>query len=200
MSRTGCRGGGRCGVGRWLRSRPLQAIRTPVSRAPKGGILLSRRIGSHLATSKPVPPALLQEAIAKAARRTVQSERPGLAAGAFAFGAMRTRLCGKRSRAWRSLAVGQRRGAARDRPLRRAGDRREGDVDRGAPPHREARRADRAAAAAGSSASRIARGGRACLPGAEEPASRDRRAGRVRMEGVETAPLRGAAEEAGVRS
>ena len=35
--------------------------------------------------SKPVQLSLLQEARAKAARRKGQSERPGLAAGAFAF-------------------------------------------------------------------------------------------------------------------
>jgi hypothetical protein len=62
--------------------------------------------------SKPVQLFLLQEARAKAARRTVQSERPGLAAGAFAFCGVRTAFCDKGLRAWRSLGVGQRSGVA----------------------------------------------------------------------------------------
>ena len=62
--------------------------------------------------SKPVQLFLLQEAIAKAARRTVQSERPGPTAGAFAFCGVRTRFCDKGMRAPRSLRVGQWSGAA----------------------------------------------------------------------------------------
>ena len=49
---------------------------------------------------------------AKAARRPVQSERPGLTAGAFAFGGVRTPFCDKGLRARRSLGVGQRGGVA----------------------------------------------------------------------------------------
>ena len=55
--------------------------------------------------SKPVQLSLLQEARAKLARLQVQSERPGLTAGAFAFGGVRTPFCDKGLRAWRSLAV-----------------------------------------------------------------------------------------------
>ena len=62
--------------------------------------------------SKPVQPSLLQEARAKLARPTVQSERPGQTAGAFAFRGVRTRFWDKGLRAWRSLAVGQRSGLA----------------------------------------------------------------------------------------
>jgi hypothetical protein len=58
-----------------------------------------------------VGPGLLQEARAKPARRTVQSERPGLPAGAFALCAVRTAFCDKGLRARRSLGVGQGRGA-----------------------------------------------------------------------------------------
>ena len=43
--------------------------------------------------SKPVQPALLQEARAKLARLQVQSERPGHTAGAFALCGVRTRFC-----------------------------------------------------------------------------------------------------------
>ena len=71
--------------------------------------------------SKPVQLFLLQEAIAKAARRTVQSERPGPTAGAFAFCGVRTAFCRKGLRARRSLRVGQRSGLAEalaDRPGR----------------------------------------------------------------------------------
>ena len=73
------------------------------------------RLGSRNPTfcSKYVPLGLLQEARAKLARQQVQSERPGLPAGAFAFGGVRTRLCDKGLHARRSLGVGQRRGAAR---------------------------------------------------------------------------------------
>jgi len=67
---------------------------------------------TQLACSKPVSLSLLQEARAKAPRRTVQSERPGLTAGAFALCGVRTRFCDKGLRAWRSLGVGQRSGAA----------------------------------------------------------------------------------------
>jgi len=63
-----------------------------------------------------VGPGLLQEARAKLARPTVQSERPGLPAGAFAFCGVRTAFCDKGLRARRSPllqhGVGQRRGAA----------------------------------------------------------------------------------------
>ena len=59
--------------------------------------------------SKPVQLSLLQEARAKAARRPVKSERPGLAAGAFAFCGVRTAFCANGLRARRSLTVGQRR-------------------------------------------------------------------------------------------
>ena len=59
-----------------------------------------------------VGPGLLQEARAKAARRTVQSERPGHTAGAFAFCGVRTAFCDKGLRARRSLGVGQRSGVA----------------------------------------------------------------------------------------
>jgi hypothetical protein len=55
---------------------------------------------------------LLQEARAKLARRTVQSERPGHTAGAFAFCGVRTPFCDKGLRAPRSLGVGQRGGVA----------------------------------------------------------------------------------------
>jgi hypothetical protein len=55
---------------------------------------------------------LLQEARAKLARPTVKSERPGLAAGAFAFCGVRTAFCDKGLRARRSRGVGQGRGAA----------------------------------------------------------------------------------------
>ena len=70
--------------------------------------------------SKSVQLSLLQEARAKLARLQVKSERPGLTAGAFAFCAMRTRFCDKGLRAWRSLGVGQRRGAAECLADRRA--------------------------------------------------------------------------------
>jgi hypothetical protein len=49
---------------------------------------------------------------AKLARPTVKSERPGLAAGAFAFCGVRTAFCDKGLRARGSLRVGQTRGAA----------------------------------------------------------------------------------------
>ena len=62
--------------------------------------------------SKPVQLFLLQEARAKLARPTVKSERPGLTAGAFAFGGVRTPFCDKGLRARRSLGVGQRSGVA----------------------------------------------------------------------------------------
>ena len=62
--------------------------------------------------SKPVQLSLLQEARAKLAHPLVQSERPGLPAGAFAFGGVRTPFCGKGLRARRSLVVGQRSGEA----------------------------------------------------------------------------------------
>ena len=82
--------------------------------------------------SKPVQLSLLQEARAKLARPTVKSERPGLAAGAFAFCGVRTALFDKGLRARRSLAVGQRnawaevladrRGRARGLSLRASRD------------------------------------------------------------------------------
>ncbi len=59
-----------------------------------------------------VGPGLLQEARAKLARQQVKSERPGLPAGAFAFGGVRTPFCDKGLRAPRSLGVGQRSGVA----------------------------------------------------------------------------------------
>ena len=69
-------------------------------------------VASHRRRVNKVGSGLLQEARAKLARPTVQSERPGLTAGAFAFCGVRTRICNKGLRAWRSLAVGQRSGVA----------------------------------------------------------------------------------------
>ena len=92
--------------------------------ARQRGISLSLRIGSQLSCSKPVSPALLQEARAKLARQSVKSERPGLTAGAFAFCGVRTPFCDKGLRAPRSLGVGQRSGVAEvlaDRPGRARG-------------------------------------------------------------------------------
>jgi len=63
------------------------------------------------AISKGVAPALLQEARAKLARQQVKSERPGLPAGAFAFGGVRTPFCDRGLRVRRSRGVGQRRDA-----------------------------------------------------------------------------------------
>ena len=72
------------------------------------------------------------EARAKLARPTVQSERPGLPAGAFAFCGVRTAFCDKGLRARRSRVVGQgsglaevladRRGRARGLSLRASRD------------------------------------------------------------------------------
>jgi hypothetical protein len=72
------------------------------------------RLGSRNPTfwSKPVRLGLLQEARAKLARQQVQSERPGLPAGAFALCGVRTAFCDKGLRARRSRGVGQGRGAA----------------------------------------------------------------------------------------
>ena len=80
--------------------------------ARQRGISLSKGVGSQFACSKPVPIGLLQEARAKLARLQVKSERPGLAAGAFAFCGVCTRFCHKGLRTWRSPAVGQRQSLA----------------------------------------------------------------------------------------
>ena len=77
-------------------------------------------VGSHRRRANKVGSGLLQEARAKLARLQVKSERPGLTAGAFAFCATRTRFCDRGLRAWRSLGVGQRRGAAECLADRRA--------------------------------------------------------------------------------
>ena len=69
-------------------------------------------VGSHRRRANKVGSGLLQEARAKLARLQVKSERPGLAAGAFAFCGVRTAFFGKGLRAWRSLGVGQRSGVA----------------------------------------------------------------------------------------
>ena len=74
-----------------------RAHRAPYRHNPAGRVRISR--------------SLLQEARAKLARQQVQSERPGLPAGAFAFCGVRTAFCDKGLRARRSLRVGQRRGA-----------------------------------------------------------------------------------------
>ena len=81
-------------------------------------------VGSHRRRANKVGSGLLQEARAKLARLQVKSERPGLAAGAFAFCGVRTAFFGKGLRAWRSLGVGQRSGVAEvlaDRPGRARG-------------------------------------------------------------------------------
>ena len=88
-----------------------RGARTPIPRG-LGGISLPKGIGSQLACSKPVSLGLLQEARAKLARLQVKSERPGLAAGAFAFCGVCTRFCHKGLRTWRSPAVGQRQSLA----------------------------------------------------------------------------------------
>ena len=64
----------------------------------RGARGVSRSLGgakAQLGCSKPVSPALLQEARAKLARRPVQSERPGPPAGPFAFCRVRTALWDK---------------------------------------------------------------------------------------------------------
>jgi len=78
-------------------------------------------VGSHRRRANKVGSGLLQEARAKLARRPVQSERPGLTAGAFAFCGVCTRFCHKGLRAWRSRRVGQRRGVAECLADRRRG-------------------------------------------------------------------------------
>jgi len=88
---------------------------------PQRGISLPQGVGSQLACSKPVSLSLLQEARAKLARRTVQSERPGLTAGAFAFCGVRARLLRHGLRARWALAVGQRSGVAECLADRRSG-------------------------------------------------------------------------------
>ena len=70
----------------------------------------SGRVG--FARPNGVGSGLLQEARAKLARLQVKSERPGLAAGAFAFCGVRRRFFDKGLRAPRSLGVGQWSGAA----------------------------------------------------------------------------------------
>ncbi len=101
--------------------RAMQPPQPPPFAAPQRGIPLPKGVGSQLACSKPVSLGLLQEARAKLARQQVKSERPGLAAGAFAFCATRTRSCDKGLRARRSLRVGQRSGVAECLADRRGG-------------------------------------------------------------------------------
>ena len=78
-------------------------------------------VGSHRRRANKVGSGLLQEARAKLARRPVQSERPGLTAGAFAFCGVPTAFCDKALRARTSLGVGQRSGVAECLADRRRG-------------------------------------------------------------------------------
>jgi hypothetical protein len=108
MADMGCRHGWQSGASSLAQSRGAASARRRMPRAHSSSICEldpSKR-------SKPVQHSLLQEAREKLARPTVKSERPGLAAGAFAFCGVRTAFCDKGLRAWRSRGVGQRRGLA----------------------------------------------------------------------------------------
>jgi hypothetical protein len=97
--------------------RDLPVDRHPTVTTPRVGPMMELRRDFSQGVTIP----LLQQATAKAARRTVQSERPGHKAGAFAFCGVRTAFCDKGLRARRSLGVGQRRGVAGCLANRRGG-------------------------------------------------------------------------------